>query len=244
MASNGGSSVAMSLLDVAIRAAVQSGAPRRTVAATAAAVASVVMAEQSRLTRGDPMASTASASQLRRAKRKKARAKSAKEAADANADDNGRAEVDVTVGGNGDAPSPAAPVMHPSADLGPLPGPAAMPRTRCCYCAQDFPSRGRLFRALRETGHDKFFDMAAGDDISVGSRATSDFPVMFDAKVDRYVAAKGISSDDASKLKALFGELLASDSSDVTSGGSSSSAQITSAAAPLRAQQRGKSSSG
>mmetsp|Transcript_77040 Transcript_77040/g.133306 ORF Transcript_77040/g.133306 Transcript_77040/m.133306 type:complete len:196 (+) Transcript_77040:78-665(+) len=45
MASDGGLPAAMSLVDVAVRAAVLAGAPRRTVAATAAAVASVVMAE-------------------------------------------------------------------------------------------------------------------------------------------------------------------------------------------------------
>ena len=39
-----------------------------------------------------------------------------------------------------------------------------MPCTRCSYCAQDFPSCGKLFQHLRETGHDKFFDISQSDD--------------------------------------------------------------------------------
>ena len=72
MASDGGLPAALSIVDVAVRAAVLSGAPRRTVAATAAAVASVVMVElRGRVgARGDAIA-TLSASQKRRLKHKK-----------------------------------------------------------------------------------------------------------------------------------------------------------------------------
>ena len=71
MASDGGS-VSASLLDVAVRAAVLAGAPRRTVAATAAAVATAVMvAMRNGAGVGGGAADIPTASQLRRTKRKK-----------------------------------------------------------------------------------------------------------------------------------------------------------------------------
>ena len=61
MACNDGLRTAASLVDVAVRAAVAAGAPRRTSAAIAADVASVVLAEMRRGARasGEPRPATA-----------------------------------------------------------------------------------------------------------------------------------------------------------------------------------------
>ena len=80
MASPSALSAAASLLDVAIRALVQSGAPRRTVAAIAAAMTSVLLADVRGGTtvRGGATAPPSAAQQ----RRKKRKMKAAKEKAD------------------------------------------------------------------------------------------------------------------------------------------------------------------
>lgn len=179
MASNGGLSAAASLLDVAIRAAVQSGAPRRTVAATAAAVASVVMVDF----RGGGAgasggASAPSASQRRRTKRKK---KADKERA-----------AQAAARASGQSPQPAAGEASPLGEVAelrdaldetvasvrpdvqrPPPLPAntgGAPRTQCLHCHQVFDSRNALFKHLEESGHGGHYTPStAGDSESVAS---------------------------------------------------------------------------
>lgn len=181
MASNNGSAAA-SLLDVAIRAAVQAGAPRRTVAATAAAVASVVMVELrgSAGARGDASA-TPSASQKRRLKRKK---KAEKEKVALSPSDPHSKEHDASQGecvGDASAPEftsmPATLTLSSVDEQTPALSPLSevMSPTMCQHCGQDFPSRKKLFLHLKETGHGKFFapscvgDVEAGSSLSAGS---------------------------------------------------------------------------
>ncbi len=142
MASNSGLPAAASLLDVAVRAAVQSGAPRRTVAATAAAVASVVMVEL----RGGAGASGGasappSASMRRRTKRKK-KAEKERLATSASLPPPTDGEAGRVVG-SGEAPahvptSALAPILSSVVEQPPLLPPLSVnvPRNSCQHCSQ------------------------------------------------------------------------------------------------------------
>jgi len=176
MVSTGGS-FAASLLDVAIRAAVQSGAPRRTVAATAAAVTTSVMMAQ----RGDTgvcgaAAAKPTASQRRRTKRKKKASREAKAAASPLPQQERSMDVEnVHAGGDGTSPS-VAPASSPGPTT-PLPPQqdlsSQMPRNMCQYCGQIFEARNGLFRHLKESGHDQFFAPSAADCESIAGMSVT-----------------------------------------------------------------------
>ena len=83
-----------------------------------------------------------SASKRRREKRKKAKAKAAKEAAADAANVTAPAGTLGASSGDGSNSAPVGPAslgndVLPPPELAEMP---EMPRTRCCYCAQDFPS--------------------------------------------------------------------------------------------------------
>lgn len=206
MASNNGSSAA-SLLDVAIRAAVQSGAPRRTVAATAAAVASVVMVEL----RGDAGArggaTALSASQKRRIKRKM---KAEKEKV-ANSSQSLPNEKEVNHGaGPGDASAvssasgPVAPTLSTACGHPPLLAPIAedTPPTSCQHCGQTFDSRNKLFIHLKESGHSKFYaPRSAGDSASISELSAGSLEASPTSIPDQSVAAVADSTEIAPNLQ-------------------------------------------
>ena len=206
MASNSGSSAA-SLLDVAIRAAVQSGAPRRTVAATAAAVASVVMVEL----RGDAgargSAVALSASQKRRIKRKK-KAEKEKLATSSQSLPN---EEEASHGaglGEASAVSPAsapvAPILSPTSGHPPLLPPIAedMPPNSCQHCGQTFESRNKLFIHLKESGHSQFYaPRSAGDSASVSGLSAGSLEASPTSIPDQSVAAVADSTVIAPNLQ-------------------------------------------
>ena len=161
------SAAASFLLDVAIRALVQSGAPRRTVAATAAAMTSVLLADVrgGAAVRGGAVAPP-SAAQQRRTKRKQ---KAAKEKAVLVPDllSTGDGGDQGTGHGEGRTTEPTSAV---ASDLREVDGPPilvladVMPQHRCEHCSQDFYSRNALFRHLRESGHAEFFAPRSLDD--------------------------------------------------------------------------------
>ena len=141
-------SAAASLLDVAIRALVQSGAPRRTVAATIAAMTSVLLADERGGTGRGGAAAPPTAAQQRRTKRKQ---KAAKE----------RAVLvpGLPCSGDGGDQDPglgegftAEPTSAVASDLSLHPA-AVMPQHRCLHCSQLFDSRIALRRHLRQSGH-------------------------------------------------------------------------------------------
>ena len=140
-------SAAASLLDVAIRALVQSGAPRRTVAATIAAMTSVLLADERGGTGRGGAAAPPTAAQQRRTKRKQ---KAAKE----------RVLVPgLPRSGDGGDQDPglgegltAEPTSAVASDLS-LHLAAVMPQHRCLHCSQHFDSRNALYRHLRQSGH-------------------------------------------------------------------------------------------
>ena len=148
MVSASAMSAAASLLDVAIRALVQSGAPRRTVAATAAAMTSVLLADARGGTGRGGAAAPPTAAQQRRTKRKQ---KAAKE----------RAVLvpGLPCSGDGGDQDPglgegltAEPTSAVASDLSLHPA-AVMPQHRCLHCSQLFDSRIALRRHLRQSGH-------------------------------------------------------------------------------------------
>ena len=161
------SAAASSLLDVAIRALVQSGAPRRTVAATAAAMTSVLLADvRGGATVRGGAAAPPSAAQQRRTKRKQ---KAAKEKAVLVPDlpCTGDGGDQGTGHGEGRTTEPTSAV---ASDLREADGPPilaladVMPQHRCEHCSQDFYSRNALFRHLRQSGHAEFFAPSSLDD--------------------------------------------------------------------------------
>ena len=172
MASNNGLPAAASLVDVAVRAAVLAGAPRRTVAATAAAVASVVMVEL----RGDDGGRGAakaplSASKRRRMKRMKKAAKEKATSAQPTPTGDEASDGRESEGAFADthASTPAA-VLSAPAGHPPSLAPVAedQPPNACQHCGQAFVSRNKLFEHLKETGHSKFFaPRSAGDSASI-----------------------------------------------------------------------------
>ena len=163
---------AASLVDVAVRAAVAAGAPRRTVASTAAAVASVVMAEMRGGAAARGRATSLSASQKRRIKRKKKAEK------DKMAVSSLQPHLIVGEAGRGDVsggdlihatslPAALAPdsvVVQPPL---PLPTSGGIPRFTCQHCKQAFASRNVLFKHLKESGHSQFFLPSTADSESV-----------------------------------------------------------------------------
>ena len=133
------SAAASSLLDAAIRALVQSGAPRRTVAATVAAMTSVLLADA----RGGPghggTAAPPSASKLRRAKRKKA----AKELATLAPGLPRSGDLGARSGlGEGLSAEPKSAVASDFSG-------EVTPHLRCRHCSLDFLSRNSLFAHLQ-----------------------------------------------------------------------------------------------
>ena len=135
-------SAAASLLDVAIRALVQSGAPRRTVAATAAAMTSVLLADMrgGANVRGGATAQP-SAAQQRRTKRK---VKAAKE----------RAELVPGLPSSGDVGVPGTGLgegftVEPMSAVASDFSGEVMPPLRCLHCSLDFHSRNALFGHLQ-----------------------------------------------------------------------------------------------
>ena len=151
MASPSALSAAASLLDVAIRALVQSGAPRRTVAAIAAAMTSVLLADARGGTVRGGAAAPPSAAQQRRTKRKK---KAAKEKA-VLVPDLPRTGDDGDQGTGLGEGLTAEPTSAVASDLS-LHLAAVMPQHRCLHCSQDFVSRIALSRHLRQSGHAEF----------------------------------------------------------------------------------------
>ena len=133
------SAAASSLLDAAIRALVQSGAPRRTVAATVAAMTSVLLADA----RGGPghggTAAPPSAAQLRRKKRKM---KAAKEKAVLVPGIPCSGDVGVTGTGLGEGLT-AEPTSAVASDF----SGEVTPQLRCTKCNQDFLTRNALYTA-------------------------------------------------------------------------------------------------
>ena len=112
MASDGGASLAVSLVEAAVRAAVAAGAPRRTVAAAAAAVASAMAAGRG----GDGPrdgATEPSARQRKKYQRKKEKRRAAMQAAS-----DAPASLDVTVQPSAGNPQRSSRAAGPSADLG------------------------------------------------------------------------------------------------------------------------------
>jgi len=163
MASNGGFCPS-ALVAEAVRAAVQAGAPRRTVAATAAAVTTSVLAAMRGCVgaSGSASAETPSASRRRRIKRKMKAAREAAASASQPQSDRAGAGLDGDVGSHQEEPPvPAvAEVPRPVSEQPPLtqPGQENLPRTTCTHCGAEFPSRRKLFEHLRDSGHDKLVD--------------------------------------------------------------------------------------
>ena len=166
------SAAASSLLDVAIRALVQSGAPRRTVAATAAAMTSVLLADvRGGATVRGGAAAPPTAAQQRRTKRKQ---KAAKEKAVLVPDlpSTGDGGDQGTGHGEGRTTEPTSAV---ASDLREADGPPilaladVMPQHRCEHCSQDFCSRNALFRHLRQSGHAEFLAPSSLDDADSAS---------------------------------------------------------------------------
>ena len=174
MASNSGLPAAASLVDVAVRAAVLSGAPRRTVAATAAAVASVVMVElRGGIVDRGAAKTPPTASQRRRTKRKK-KAEKEKLAASSQplptADEASHGREPGGAAADTLAFTPVAPVLGSTAGHPPLLALSTedVPPTTCQHCGQTFASRNKLFDHLKQTGHSQFFaPRSAGDSASV-----------------------------------------------------------------------------
>ena len=166
MASDGGP-FAASLVDVAVRAAVLAGAPRRTVAATAAAVAPAVMvAWRAGAGASGGAAAAPTASQLRRSKRKKKIAREALAAASQQPHD---MEVDETKVHSGacDISSPLAQATALDIAATPLPALAEhLPPSLCQHCGQSFSSRNGLFKHLKASGHGNFFAPSTSDSAS------------------------------------------------------------------------------
>ena len=171
MASPSALSAAASLLDVAIRALVQSGAPRRTVAAIAAAMTSVLLADARGGTVRGGAAAPPSAAQQRRTTRKK---KAAKEKAvlvpalPRTGDDG----VQGTGHGEGLTAEPTSAVasdLRGADGPPPLVPPDVTPHYRCVQCSQDFASRNALFRHLRQSGHAEFPAPSSLDDADPAS---------------------------------------------------------------------------
>ena len=136
------SAAASSLLDVAIRALVQSGAPRRTVAATAAAMTSVLLADVrgGASVRGGA-AAPPTAAQQRRTKRKQKAAKEKAELVPA-LPSSGDGGDHGTGHGEGRTTEPMSAVASDfSCEV--------MPPLRCLHCSQDFHSRNALFGHLQ-----------------------------------------------------------------------------------------------
>ena len=141
MASPSALSAAASLLDVAIRALVQSGAPRRTVAATAAAMTSVLLADARGGTVRGGAAAPPSAAQQRRTKRKQKAAKEKAELVPA-LPSSGDGGDHGTGHGEGRTTEPMSAVASDfSCEV--------MPPLRCLHCSQDFHSRNALFGHLQ-----------------------------------------------------------------------------------------------
>ena len=134
-------SAAASLLDVAIRALVQSGAPRRTVAATAAAMTSVLLADARGGTVRGGAAAPPSAAQQRRTKRKQKAAKEKAELVPA-LPSSGDGGDHGTGHGEGRTTEPMSAVASDFSG-------EVMPPLRCLHCSQDFHSRNALFGHLQ-----------------------------------------------------------------------------------------------
>lgn len=241
MVSNGGP-LAASLLDVAIKAAVQAGAPRRTVAATAAAVTSVILAGGSVNGASGEATEFLSTSQQRRAKRKKATAKAAKEAAAAESYGK-EPDVGATVTQLGSASGLSASAVLASDLTAGLPDPAPMPRNRCSYCAAEFASRNQLFKHLKDSGHSKFYDIGADDDVSMDglSAAHSESSmVRLEELLDRLVPNR----EDASRVMSIIGASVSKSSGGLSDSGSTSSkaqpSAVPSSPPPPRAQRHGR----
>ena len=152
-------SAAASLLDVAIRALVQSGAPRRTIAATAAAMASVLLADMrgGAHVRGGASAPPSAAQQ----RRKKRKVKAAKEKAVLvpaipRSGDDGDQGTGLGEGLTAEPTSAVASDLIVADGLSPLAPPDVTPHYRCVQCSQNFVSRNSLFRHLRQSGHAEF----------------------------------------------------------------------------------------
>ena len=157
MVSASAMSAAASLLDVAIRALVQSGAPRRTVAATAAAMTSVLLADARGGTGRGGAAAPPTAAQQRRTKRKQ---KAAKE----------RAVLVPGLPSSGDG-GDQGPGLGEGLTAEPTSAVAAdgTPQLQCTKCNQDFPSRNALYRHLRQSGHAEFSALRSLDDADSAS---------------------------------------------------------------------------
>ena len=135
-------SAAASLLDVAIRALVQSGAPRRTIAATAAAMASVLLADMrgGAHVRGGASAPPSAAQQ----RRKKRKLKAAKEIATLDPGLPCSGDVGAPRTGLGEDLS-AEPTSAVASDF----SGEVKPPLRCVHCGLDFLSRNALFGHLQ-----------------------------------------------------------------------------------------------
>ena len=161
MVSPSAMSAAASLLDVAIRALVQSGAPRRTVAATAAAMTSVLLADARGGTGRGGAAAPPTAAQQRRSKRKQ---KAAKERAVLVPGLPRSGDVGVPGTGLGEGLT-AEPTSAVASDL----SGEVMPPLHCTTCNQVFPSRNALYRHLRQSGHADFSALSSLDDADSAS---------------------------------------------------------------------------
>ena len=165
-------SAAASLLDVAIRALVQSGAPRRTIAATAAAMASVLLADMrgGAHVRGGASAPPSAAQQ----RRKKRKVKAAKEKAVLvpaipRSGDDGDQGTGLGEGFTAEPTSAVASDLIVADGLSPLAPPDVTPHYRCVQCSQNFVSRNSLFRHLRQSGHAEFSAPSSLDDADSAS---------------------------------------------------------------------------
>ena len=168
------SAAASSLFDVAIRALVQSGAPRRTVAATAAAMTSVLLADVrgGACVRGGAAAPPTAAQQRRTKRKQKAAKENAVLVPDLPSTCDGGDQG--TGHGEGRTTKPTSAVASDfSLDLADGPPFLAlaevMPQHRCLHCSQDFASRNALFRHLRQSGHAEFFAPSSLDDADTAS---------------------------------------------------------------------------